>query len=69
MVETNFSVVRFHGDKVKAKKVYQGLKALTAEDIADIVFFSSSLPAHVQICEVTVTPTAQASATVVHREN
>jgi len=67
LVETNFSVVRFHGDKERAKKVYQGLKALTAEDIADIVFYSASLPAHVQICEVTVTPTAQASATVVHR--
>jgi len=68
LVETNFSVVRFHGDKERAKKVYQGLKALTADDIADIVFYSASLPAHVQICEVTVTPTAQASATVVHRE-
>lgn len=67
LVETNFSVVRFHGDKDRAKKVYQGLKALTAEDIADIVFYSASLPGHVQICEVTVTPTAQASATVVHR--
>jgi len=67
LVETNFSVVRFHGDKERAKKVYQGLKALTAEDVADIVFYSASLPAHVQICEVTVTPTAQASATVVHR--
>jgi 3-hydroxy acid dehydrogenase / malonic semialdehyde reductase len=69
MVETNFSVVRFHGDQERAKKVYQGLKALTADDIADIIFFSASLPAHVQICEVTVTPTSQASATVVHRES
>jgi len=68
MVETNFSLVRFHGDKERAKKVYQNIKALTPEDIADIVFYSASLPAHVQICEVTVTPTAQASATVVHRE-
>ena len=67
MVETNFSLVRFHGNKERAKKVYQNIKALTAEDIADIVFYSASLPAHVQICEVTVTPTAQASATVVHR--
>lgn len=67
MVETNFSLVRFHGDKEKAKKVYQNIKALTPEDIADIVFYSVSLPSHVQICEVTVTPTAQASATVVHR--
>jgi NADP-dependent 3-hydroxy acid dehydrogenase YdfG len=67
-VETNFSVVRFHGDKERAEKVYQGLKALTAEDIADIVFFSASLPEHVQICEVTVTPNSQASATVVHKK-
>jgi len=68
IVETNFSMVRFHGDKERAKKVYQGLKPLTAEDIADIVFFSASLPAHVQICEVTVTPNSQASATVVHKK-
>lgn len=68
MVETNFSVVRFHGDRERAKKVYQGLKALTAEDIAGIVFFSASLPEHVQICEVTVTPNSQASATVVHKK-
>ncbi|HQO09660.1 MAG TPA: SDR family NAD(P)-dependent oxidoreductase [Clostridiales bacterium] len=68
MVETNFSVVRFHGDKERANKVYQGLKALRAEDIADIVYFSASLPVHVQICEVTVTPASQASATVVHRQ-
>jgi len=69
MVETNFSVVRFHGDRERAKKVYQGLKALTAEDIADIVFFSASLPEHVQICEVTVTPNSQASATIVHKKS
>ncbi|MDY0017857.1 MAG: SDR family NAD(P)-dependent oxidoreductase [Candidatus Delongbacteria bacterium] len=69
MVETNFSVVRFHGDKERAEKVYQGLKPLTAEDIADIVFFSASLPEHVQICEVTVTPNSQASATVVHKKS
>ncbi len=68
MVETNFSVVRFHGDMERAKKVYQGIKPLTAEDIADIIFFSASLPGHVQICEVTVTPTSQASATVVHKK-
>ncbi len=68
LVETNFSVVRFHGNEERAKKVYQGLKPLTAEDIADIVFFSASLPEHVQICELTVTPSSQASATVVHRE-
>lgn len=68
LVETNFSVVRFHGDKDRAKKVYQNIKALTAGDIADLVYYSANLPAHVQICEVTVTPTAQASATVVNRK-
>lgn len=67
LVETNFSVVRFHGDKKKADNVYKGLKALTADDIADIVLYSAGVPDHVQICEVTVTPTAQASGTVVHR--
>jgi 3-hydroxy acid dehydrogenase/malonic semialdehyde reductase len=67
LVETNFSVVRFHGDKKKADNVYKGLKALAAEDIADIVLYSAEAPDHVQICEVTVTPTAQASGTVVHR--
>ena len=68
LVETNFSLVRFHGDKERAKKVYQNIKALTPEDIADVVFYSASLPVHFQICEVTVTPTAQASATVVSRK-
>ena len=67
LVETNFSVVRFHGDKKKAKSVYNSLKALTADDIADIVLYSAQVPSHVQITEVTVTPTAQASGTVVHR--
>lgn len=67
LVETNFSVVRFHGDKKKADNVYKGLKALTADDIADIVLYSAEVPDHVQICEVTVTPTAQASGTIVHR--
>ncbi|MDA3884682.1 MAG: SDR family NAD(P)-dependent oxidoreductase [Candidatus Delongbacteria bacterium] len=67
LVETNFSVVRFHGDEDKAKNVYKGLKALTADDIADIVLYSAQVPDHVQICEVTVTPTAQASGTVVHK--
>ncbi|MBN2790113.1 MAG: SDR family NAD(P)-dependent oxidoreductase [Candidatus Delongbacteria bacterium] len=68
LVETNFSVVRFHGDKKKADNVYKGLKALTADDIADIVLYSVQAPDHVQICEVTVTPASQASGTVVHRK-
>lgn len=67
MVETNFSRVRFHGDDDKASKVYEGIQALTAEDIADVVLYTASVPAHVQICEVTVTPTNQASGTVVFK--
>jgi NADP-dependent 3-hydroxy acid dehydrogenase YdfG len=68
MVETNFSVTRFHGDEKKAASVYEGIKALTAEDIADIVLYTASLPEHVQICEITVTPTNQATAGVVYKK-
>lgn len=68
MVETNFSVIRFHGDQEKADAVYQGIEPLTAEDIADVILYTASVPAHVQICEVTVTPTHQATAGVVHKE-
>jgi len=67
LVETNFSIVRFHGDKDKADKVYQGLDVLTAEDIADLVLYTAQVPKHVQICEVTVTPTNQASGPIVFR--
>ncbi|TCL63751.1 serine 3-dehydrogenase [Hydrogenispora ethanolica] len=68
LVETNFSVVRFKGDEERAGGVYQGIKPLKGEDIADIALYCAMAPAHVQICEVTVTATHQASATVVHRE-
>lgn len=68
MVETNFSVVRFNGDKQKADSVYEGIKPLVAEDIADIVLYAASAPPHVQICEVTVTPTNQATGGIVHKE-
>lgn len=68
LVETEFSQVRFHGDKEKAAKVYDGIRALTAEDIADMAFYAASRPKHVQICEMTVTPTCQASGTIVHRK-
>ncbi len=67
MVETNFSLVRFEGDRTKADSVYQGIKPLSAEDIADIVLYAASVPPHVQICELTVTPTHQATGGVVHR--
>ena len=69
MTETNFSNVRFHGDEKKAEAVYAGIKPLTADDIADIVIYATSAPDHVQICEVTVTPTNQATGGVVYKTN
>lgn len=66
-VETNFSDVRFKGDKNKAKTVYQGYKALQAEDIADIIHFVVTRPYHVNIEDLIVYSTAQASATILHK--
>ena len=68
LVETNFSVVRFRGDKDKADNVYKGIDALTGEDIAEVVFFAASAPEHVQIAEVLVMPTNQATGTIVSRK-
>ncbi len=68
MVETNFSVVRFRGDKDKANAVYNGIRPLTGEDIADVVYYAASAPEHVQIAEVLVMPTYQATGTVCHRQ-
>jgi NADP-dependent 3-hydroxy acid dehydrogenase YdfG len=67
MTETNFSIVRFHGDKERAKTVYQGIKPLTGDDIADIIFYAASAPPHVQICEITVTPTHQATGNTIFK--
>ena len=67
MVETNFSVVRFRGDKQKADAVYEGIRPLTGDDIADVVYYAASAPAHVQIAEVLVMPTYQAADTVCHQ--
>jgi len=67
MVETEFSEVRFHGDRQRAAAVYEGMTPLTAVDVAEIVQFAASRPAHVDIAEVLVLPTDQASATQVHR--
>lgn len=67
MVETEFSIVRYKGDEERAKKVYQGLKPLTAEDIAEAVFWAVSRPNHVNISDLVITPTIQASATIVKR--
>jgi NADP-dependent 3-hydroxy acid dehydrogenase YdfG len=68
LVETEFSVVRFHGDRKAAKAVYEGLKPLTAEDVADCVVFAVTRPPHVDIDEIVVRPVAQATATVVARK-
>ena len=68
MVETNFSVVRFRGDKGKADNVYKGIKPLTGDDIAEIAYFAASAPAHMQIAEILVMPTHQATGTIVSRE-
>ena len=68
LVETNFSRVRFHGDEQRADKVYEGIKPLTGNDIADVAFYAASAPEHVQIAEVLVLATHQASGSVIHRQ-
>jgi len=68
MVETEFSQVRFHGDKTKAKSVYKGIKPLKPADIAEAVYFCASRPAHVNIDQLRIMPSAQATATIAHRK-
>jgi serine 3-dehydrogenase len=68
MVETEFSLVRFHGDAERAGKVYQGLTPLAPDDVADAVVWCATRPLHVNVSEVVVMPTAQASTTLVHRK-
>jgi 3-hydroxy acid dehydrogenase/malonic semialdehyde reductase len=68
MVETEFSVVRFHGDRQAAKKVYEGVKPLVAADIADCIAFAVTRPPHVDIDEIVVRPIAQATAWKVARK-
>lgn len=67
MAETNFSKVRFHGDDAKADKVYEGIEALTGEDVAESIAFTIFSPENVQISELTIMPTHQAGPGVVHR--
>lgn len=68
LVETEFSNIRFRGDEERAKTVYQGYKPLEPKDVADAVVFCAAAPPHVQIAEVLILPTAQASPTMVHKE-
>lgn len=67
MVETEFSLVRFKGDAPRASRVYQGFEPLKPEDIAGLVWFAISQPPHVNIADLVVMPTAQASSTIVHK--
>jgi hypothetical protein len=67
LVETNFSVTRFHGDKERADGVYKGIKPLTGADIAESVYYAVSAPEHVQVAEILILATHQASGSVIHR--
>ncbi|MBD3163180.1 MAG: SDR family NAD(P)-dependent oxidoreductase [Candidatus Eisenbacteria bacterium] len=68
MVETEFSLVRFHGDAERAKSVYRGMKPLSGEDVADAILYVATRPAHVNVAEMLLLPEAQGSATIVRRE-
>ena len=68
LVETEFSIVRFDGDEGKAAKVYEGLEPLSAEDVADAIAYAVTRPPHVDVDFLSIKPTAQATATLTHRE-
>ena len=68
LVQTEFSEVRFKGDKERADNVYKGYQPLKPEDIADIIHFTITRPAHVNLGDITVLPTAQASSTIVNKD-
>ena len=68
LVETNFSVVRFRGDQQRADNVYKGIKALSGEDIAEVAYFAASAPEHMQVAEILVMPTNQATGTIVSKQ-
>lgn len=67
LVETEFSIVRFHGDENRAATVYDGMEALTAKDIADCIAFAATRPKHVNIADMLILPSVQGSATQVKR--
>ena len=69
LVETNFSNTRFHGDTERAAKVYEGVKPLTADDVADVAVYAANAPAHVQIAEVLILATHQANSFVLARNS
>jgi len=66
-VETEFSIVRFNGDEQRASDVYKGFEPLHPEDVAEVIHYAASLPAHVNINDLLLMPTAQAAATQIHR--
>lgn len=68
LVETNFSNIRFHGDHERAAKLYHSIKPLTGDDIADVAVYAANAPAHVQIAEVLILATHQASGSVIVRK-
>lgn len=68
MVETNFTVVRYRGDKQAADNFYKGIRPLTGDDIAETVYYAASAPEHVQIAEVLVMPTYQATGTISYKK-
>lgn len=68
LVETNFSVVRFRGDQERADNVYKGIKPLTGDDIAEVAYFAASAPEHMQVAEILVMPTNQATGTIVSKK-
>ena len=69
IVETDFSEVRFHGDKERAESIYKGIEALKPEDIADIVLYTANQPRHVQISDITIMATKQATGFNIHRDS
>lgn len=68
LVKTEFSLVRFKGDHVKAAQVYEGYQPLSAEDVAEAIYWVATRPTHINISDMVILPTAQASATIVHKE-